>query len=98
MSHENVELHYRAIDAFNRRDLGAYLTLNDAEVEFTPYEVWVQGGRALPGPRRRSQLVGRVFRGLPRSQGRGLRDTRLRRQDDRARVPSRAGRGERRVD
>jgi hypothetical protein len=50
MSQENVDLHYRAIDAFNRRDLGAYLTLNDPEVEFTPYEVG-PGGRALPGPR-----------------------------------------------
>jgi hypothetical protein len=49
MSHENVELHYRAIDAFNRRDLGAYLTLNDAEVEFTPSEVWVQGGEPYRG-------------------------------------------------
>jgi hypothetical protein len=49
MSQENVELHYRAIDAFNRRDLGAYLTLNDPAVEFTPYEVWVQGGEPYRG-------------------------------------------------
>ena len=28
MSQENVELHGRAIDAFHRRDLGAYLALN----------------------------------------------------------------------
>src|SRR4029079_7634549 len=49
MSQENVELHYRAIDAFNRRDLGAYLALNDAQVEFTPYEVWVQGGEPYRG-------------------------------------------------
>jgi hypothetical protein len=49
MSQENVELHHRAIDAFNRRDLGAYLTLNDPEVEFTPYEVWVQGGEPYRG-------------------------------------------------
>jgi hypothetical protein len=27
-----------------RRDLDAYLALTDPEVEFTPYEVWVQGG------------------------------------------------------
>src|SRR4051795_6328944 len=49
MSQENVELHYRAIDAFNRRDLAAYLALMDPEVEFTPYEVWVQGGEPNRG-------------------------------------------------
>jgi hypothetical protein len=49
MSQENVELHYRANDAFNRRDLGAFLALNDLEVEFTPYEVWVQGGEPYRG-------------------------------------------------
>ena len=49
MSQENVDLTYRAIDTFNRRDLGAYLALTDAEVEFTPYEVWVQGGKPYRG-------------------------------------------------
>ena len=49
MSQENVELHYRANDAFNRRDLGAYLALMDPEVEFTPYEVSVQGGEPYRG-------------------------------------------------
>jgi len=49
MSQENVELHYRAVDAFNRRDLGAYLAVMDPEVEFTPYEVWVQGGEPYRG-------------------------------------------------
>jgi hypothetical protein len=49
MSQENVELHHRATDAFNRRDLGAYLALMDPEVEFTPYEVWVQGGEPYRG-------------------------------------------------
>jgi hypothetical protein len=44
MSRENLELSYRAIDAFNRRDLDAYLALMDPAGEFTPYEVWVQGG------------------------------------------------------
>ena len=33
MSQENVELTYRAIDAFNRRDLDAYLALMDDDVE-----------------------------------------------------------------
>ena len=49
MSQENVELTYRTIDAFNRRDLGTYLALMDPEVEFTPYEVWVQGGEPYRG-------------------------------------------------
>ena len=33
MSRENVELVYQAYDAFNRRDLDAYLALADADVE-----------------------------------------------------------------
>ena len=49
MSQENVDLYYQAIDAFNRRDLGAYLALMDHDVEFTPYEVWVQGGEPYRG-------------------------------------------------
>jgi hypothetical protein len=49
MSGDNVELFHRVIDAFNRRDLGAYLALMDPEVEFTPYEVWVQGGEPYQG-------------------------------------------------
>jgi ketosteroid isomerase-like protein len=43
MSRENVELNYRSHDAFNRRDLEAYLALNDPDVEFTPYERAVEG-------------------------------------------------------
>jgi ketosteroid isomerase-like protein len=49
MSQENVESTSQVIDAFNRRDLGAYLALMDPEVEFTPYEVWVQGGEPYRG-------------------------------------------------
>jgi hypothetical protein len=49
MSQENVDLYYQAIDAFNRRDLSSYLALQDPEVEFTPYEVWVQGGEPYRG-------------------------------------------------
>src|SRR5436305_13886243 len=44
MSEENVDLTYKALDAFNRRDLEAYLALIDPEVAFTPYEVAVQDG------------------------------------------------------
>ena len=36
MSQENVELAYRYVDAFNRRDLGTYLALTDEDVEATP--------------------------------------------------------------
>jgi SnoaL-like domain len=43
MSQENVELNYRSHDAFNRRDLDAYLALNDPDVEFTPYERVIEG-------------------------------------------------------
>jgi ketosteroid isomerase-like protein len=49
MSQENIRLAYEAMDAFNRRDLAAYLALMDPEVEFTPYEVWVQGGQPYRG-------------------------------------------------
>ncbi len=43
MSQENVELTYRSHDAFNRRDLDAYLLLHDPDVEFTPYERALEG-------------------------------------------------------
>jgi hypothetical protein len=40
---ENVELVQRAVDAVNRRDLDAYLALQDSGMEFTPYERAVEG-------------------------------------------------------
>jgi ketosteroid isomerase-like protein len=40
---QNVELIRQALDAFNRRDLDAYLALHDARVEFAPYERAVEG-------------------------------------------------------
>jgi ketosteroid isomerase-like protein len=43
MSRENVELNYRSHDAFNRRDLDAFLALHDPDVEFTPYERAIEG-------------------------------------------------------
>jgi integrase len=46
---ENVELQHLVIDAFNRRDLDAYLALADHDLELTPYEVWVQGGQPYRG-------------------------------------------------
>jgi hypothetical protein len=44
MSQENVELHYRSIDAVNRRDLDAFLALTDEEVEAVSRIVAVEGG------------------------------------------------------
>jgi hypothetical protein len=49
MSEENVELTYRVIDAFNRRDLRAFLALMDPEVESIPYEVFMEGGSSYLG-------------------------------------------------
>jgi ketosteroid isomerase-like protein len=44
MSQENVELAHRAVDALNRRDLGAYLALMDDDVEAVPRLVAMEGG------------------------------------------------------
>ena len=49
MSEENVELTYRGIDAFNERDIDTSLALLDPEVEFTPYEIALQGGDPYRG-------------------------------------------------
>ena len=43
MSQENLELHYRAIDAVNRRDLEAFLALMDEDVEAVSRIVAVEG-------------------------------------------------------
>jgi ketosteroid isomerase-like protein len=43
MSQENVERVSQAMDAFNRRDLDAFLALADPSVEFTPYVVGLEG-------------------------------------------------------
>ena len=44
MSQENVERHSRSIDAFNSRDLDAFLTLMDADVEVGSRQVAIEGG------------------------------------------------------
>jgi ketosteroid isomerase-like protein len=44
MSQENVELAYRAVDAFNRRDLDALLALTDDDVEVFSLLVPMEGG------------------------------------------------------
>jgi ketosteroid isomerase-like protein len=43
MSQENVELHYRVIDAINRRDLDALLILMDDDVEAVPRIAAMEG-------------------------------------------------------
>ena len=43
MSQENVELHYRCVDAVNRRDLEAFLALMDEGVEAVSRIVAVEG-------------------------------------------------------
>ena len=54
MSQENVELHHRAIEAFNRRDLETWLELADERVEFVPLNLEREGGsyRGHAGVRR----------------------------------------------
>jgi ketosteroid isomerase-like protein len=49
MSQENVELAHRAYDAFNRRDLDAFLALCDPGIEFVSYLMQVEGGDPYRG-------------------------------------------------
>jgi len=49
MSQENVELSYRATDAFNRRDLDAFLAFMDPDVEFTTLILGLEGGGSYRG-------------------------------------------------
>src|ERR671934_1758841 len=44
MSKQNVELHYRSIDAVNRRDLSAFLEVMDEDVQAVSRIVAVEGG------------------------------------------------------
>jgi ketosteroid isomerase-like protein len=44
MSRENVELAQQAFDAFNRRDMGAFLALMDADVEAGSRLAAMEGG------------------------------------------------------
>jgi SnoaL-like domain len=44
MSRENVELYYRSVDAFNRRDWDAFRSLIDEEVEVESRLVAMEGG------------------------------------------------------
>ena len=49
MSQENAELVRRAFDAFNRRDLGAFLALCHPDVEFVAYAMQLEGGDPYRG-------------------------------------------------
>jgi ketosteroid isomerase-like protein len=49
MSRENVELVRRGHEAFNHRDLDAYLEVADPDMEFTPYERAIEGLGAYRG-------------------------------------------------
>jgi ketosteroid isomerase-like protein len=44
MTQENVELVHHAYDAFNRRDLDAFLAALDPDVELTPRTMELEGG------------------------------------------------------
>ena len=44
MSQENVDLAYRLMDAFNRRDLDAYLALTEEDVDAIPRFGAMEGG------------------------------------------------------
>ena len=53
MSQQNVELSHRAAEAFNRRDLGGFLALQDDEVQGVPLAIDMQGDyRGHDGTRR----------------------------------------------
>ena len=49
MSQENAELVRRAFDAFNRRDLDAFLALCHPDVEFVAYAMQLEGGDPYRG-------------------------------------------------
>jgi ketosteroid isomerase-like protein len=49
MSHANVERVYRAYDAFNGRDIDAFLALCDPDLEFISYVMQVEGGEPYRG-------------------------------------------------
>ena len=49
MSQDNIEIAHRVYDAFNRRDLDAFLAFMDPEVEFAVRLIEMQGSPALRG-------------------------------------------------
>ena len=49
MPQESIDLLHQTFDAFNRRDLDAFLALCDPEVEFISYLMQVAGGQPYRG-------------------------------------------------
>jgi ketosteroid isomerase-like protein len=49
MSQETIDLLHQTFDAFNRRDLDAFLALCDPDVEFISYLMQVEGGEPYRG-------------------------------------------------
>jgi ketosteroid isomerase-like protein len=49
MSEENVELVYESMDAFNRRDLDAFLAFADPDIEWSPLVFELEGGGPFRG-------------------------------------------------
>jgi hypothetical protein len=49
MSHEVAEMAHRALEAFNRRDLDAFLALADDDIEFVPRIVGLGAGSVFRG-------------------------------------------------
>ena len=74
MSQENVALLHQAIDAFNRRDLDAFLVLCDPDVEFISYLARVKVSRIAATTV--SRTGGEPPRRLPRLHSRDRAGTR----------------------
>src|SRR5688572_23870477 len=49
MSRENVDLVYRLVDAFNRRDIDSFLALCDPDIEYFSHLVELEGGAPYRG-------------------------------------------------
>ena len=86
MSQEHVELARQAYDALNRRDLGAFLALMDADVEALPRVVAIEGGYHGHDE---SDAGGSAWSIFCRPRHRDRRSARPRRPDARGRAHSR---------
>ena len=49
MSRDNVDLVYRLVDAFNRRDIDSFLALCDPDIEYFSHLVELEGGTPYCG-------------------------------------------------
>jgi ketosteroid isomerase-like protein len=69
MSQENVELVYRASDAFNRRDYEAFFAISDPDGEFSPRAMELEGGSPLRGQDAIRRWMEDLFRLAPDFRG-----------------------------